>query len=159
MRPLGLLSSWNCVASLNRIWNFNYSFPIDLAANGIPFGVLTQKIESWAKRDGNFFYLTSPETSLLTSYRELFSESCQSEPNLECNHSFPIDLAPNGIPFGAKSIGSVIRIQICLDYQDFEKISLCDKISIKGTFNSHSHDLRTKNLDVKIPFFIIHTEK
>ena len=27
------------------------------------------------------------------------------KPNLECNYTFPIDLAPIGIPIGAKSIG------------------------------------------------------
>jgi len=33
------------------------------------------------------------------------SESCSSKPNLDCNYHFPIDLAPNEIPIGAKSIG------------------------------------------------------
>ena len=28
-------------------------------------------------------------------------------PNLHCNYTLPIDLAPNGIPFGDKSIGKV----------------------------------------------------
>ena len=27
--------------------------------------------------------------------------------NWDCNYTFPIDLTPNGIPFGAKSIGKV----------------------------------------------------
>ena len=41
------------------------------------------------------------------SDRELFSEYCESKPNLDYNYTFPIDLSPNRIPFGAKSIGKV----------------------------------------------------
>ena len=33
------------------------------------------------------------------------SESCKSNPNLDCNYDFPIDLAPIGITIGAESIG------------------------------------------------------
>jgi len=29
------------------------------------------------------------------------------KPNLDFNYTLPTDLAPNGIPFGAKSIGKV----------------------------------------------------
>ena len=29
----------------------------------------------------------------------------KSKPNLDCNYTFPIYLEPNGISFGAKSIG------------------------------------------------------
>ena len=36
--------------------------------------------------------------------REIASESCQIEPNLYCNYTFPIDLTSNGIPFGANLI-------------------------------------------------------
>ena len=35
--------------------------------------------------------------------RTIFLEFSQSEPYLDCNYTFPIDLAPNGIAFGAKS--------------------------------------------------------
>ena len=37
--------------------------------------------------------------------RKIFSESCYSKLIFDCNYHFPIDLAPIGIPFGAKSIG------------------------------------------------------
>ena len=33
--------------------------------------------------------------------------NCIIKPNLDCNYTFPIDLAPKGIPIGAKSIGNV----------------------------------------------------
>ena len=35
------------------------------------------------------------------------SEYCCFETNFGCNYRFPIHLAPNGIPIGAKSIGKV----------------------------------------------------
>jgi len=35
------------------------------------------------------------------------SETCQSKPNLNCNYTLPIDLAPTRILIGAKSIGAV----------------------------------------------------
>ena len=34
-----------------------------------------------------------------------FSKSCQSKTNLGFDYTFPIDFAPNLIPFGAKSTG------------------------------------------------------
>ena len=34
--------------------------------------------------------------------REIFSESSNTNQNLNCNYPFPIDLAPNGIPFRSK---------------------------------------------------------
>ena len=40
-------------------------------------------------------------------HREIFSESCLCNPNFDCNYTFSIDLAPNGITFGVKSIGKV----------------------------------------------------
>ena len=36
------------------------------------------------------------------THREIFSEFGNSKPNLDCKYTFPIDLAPTGIPFGAK---------------------------------------------------------
>ena len=36
-----------------------------------------------------------------------FSEYCKIKPNLDHNYPFSIDLAPNWIPFGAKSMGTV----------------------------------------------------
>ena len=30
-----------------------------------------------------------------------------SNPNLDCNYDFPIELVPNGIPFGAKTKGPI----------------------------------------------------
>ena len=41
----------------------------------------------------------------LGAHIEIFSESCYSILNLDCNYHFPIDLAANGIQFGAESIG------------------------------------------------------
>ena len=38
---------------------------------------------------------------------ETFSDTCKSKPDLDCNYTFPIDLVPNGTPFGDKSIGKV----------------------------------------------------
>ena len=38
----------------------------------------------------------------LVQHTEFFSESCWIEPNLDCNYTFPIDLASNGFLFGAK---------------------------------------------------------
>ena len=35
------------------------------------------------------------------------SEFSWSKPTFVCNYTFPINLAPNGIPFGAKLIGEV----------------------------------------------------
>ena len=46
--------------------------------------------------------------------------------NYTWNCTFPIDLAPNRIPFGAKSIGNVLlQSKFGLDEQDLEKIPLC----------------------------------
>ena len=39
------------------------------------------------------------------AHTEIFSESCQSKPKQDNNNHFPIDLATNENPFGAKSIG------------------------------------------------------
>ena len=38
-------------------------------------------------------------------HREIFSDYTKIKPNLNCNYHFPNDLAPNGSPFGTKSIG------------------------------------------------------
>ena len=54
------------------------------------------------------------KVSQFCTQSEVFSESCQSKPNLNCNYIFPIDWALNGIPFGAKSIA-----------KDSENIYLC----------------------------------
>ena len=40
--------------------------------------------------------------------REIFAESCPIKTNLDCNYTFPMDLASNGIPFGGKPIGKAI---------------------------------------------------
>ena len=44
---------------------------------------------------------------LLYAHGEIFSESFESKPNLDYNYTFPIELAQNEIPFGAKSIVKV----------------------------------------------------
>ena len=55
-----------------------------------------------------------------------FSESCYSKPNLDCNYTFPNDLTPNGILFGAKSIGNVyIESKFSLIEQHSEYIFMC----------------------------------
>ena len=40
-----------------------------------------------------------------TSCREIFSKFYQIKPKSGCIYHFPIDLDPNGGPFGSKSIG------------------------------------------------------
>ena len=41
-----------------------------------------------------------------TAHRETDPESGQIKPKQDCNYPAPIDLAPNGIPIGAESIGT-----------------------------------------------------
>ena len=38
------------------------------------------------------------------AHKEIFSESCQIKPNLDRYYTYPIDLAPNRIAFGAIAI-------------------------------------------------------
>ena len=59
-------------------------------------------------------------------HREIFSETAKIKPNFDCKYDFPIDLAPNGSPFGAQTYRKrVFTIQICNDFsRDSEKISL-----------------------------------
>ena len=45
------------------------------------------------------------KTNRQFSWREIFSEPCQIELEMDCNCTSPIDLAPNGVLFGANSIG------------------------------------------------------
>ena len=48
------------------------------------------------------------------------------ECNLDYNYPLPKELAPNGIPFGAKSSGKVqLQSKLGSDLQDSEKTSLC----------------------------------
>jgi len=42
-----------------------------------------------------------------TTHRDTFSDSCWVKPNFDCIYTFLIAMAPNIIPFGAKSIGKV----------------------------------------------------
>ena len=51
------------------------------------------------------------------SHREIFSESCKFKPNYDCIYNFPIDLAPNGIPFGVSFF-----ISFCVSFY-FHKIA------------------------------------
>ena len=37
-------------------------------------------------------------------HREIFSKSYHIKPKLDCIYHFPIDLEPDGCPFGSKSI-------------------------------------------------------
>ena len=64
-----------------------------------------------------FFNRTMPaitgieyKVSQFCTQSEVFSESCQSKPNLNCNYIFPIDWAPYRILFGAQSVVSQLRI-------------------------------------------------
>ena len=58
-----------------------------------------------------FFNLVIRSSGGKTNYErfqkktKIFSESCLSQPKRDCKHIFPTDLAPIGIPIGAKSIG------------------------------------------------------
>ena len=38
-------------------------------------------------------------------------KSCQIESNLDCDYTFPIDLPPNGIPFGGKLVDGIFFAQ------------------------------------------------
>ena len=52
---------------------------------------------------------------------------------MDCNYPFPIDLAPNEILFGDKSIGKVqLQSKFVLDQQDPEKkcLSMLSKVLI-----------------------------
>ena len=42
---------------------------------------------------------------LSSTLREIFSQFGEIKPTLDCNYTFAIDLAPNGISFGPKTIG------------------------------------------------------
>ena len=54
-----------------------------------------------------FHYLSS-KVFLSSSLRVTWQiETCQIKSNLDCNYTFPIDVALSGIPFGAKSIRKV----------------------------------------------------
>ena len=48
---------------------------------------------------------TSASSSTHNIHREIYYESFQIKQNLNCNYTFPIDMAPCGIFYGAKSIG------------------------------------------------------
>ena len=55
---------------------------------------------------------SKPEVAdCLPAHIEIVSEFCYMQDkgkfNLDCYYTFPIDLTPNRIPFGAKSIGKV----------------------------------------------------
>ena len=60
-------------------------------------------------------------------FRTLFRNFISSKPNLDCNYTFPNDLAPNGISFGSKSIGNFFNndLNLWLILQDSEYIFLC----------------------------------
>ena len=65
------------------------------------------------QREGGFYCgRTDRQTDRTTkyiqiTYREIFSQSCWIKPNLDCNYTFPIDLAPKGILFDVKSMGKI----------------------------------------------------
>ena len=54
----------------------------------------------------NAEYLQGRRQAIYTRV-ELDFQSCCVKPNFACHHTFPIDLAPNKIPFNAESIGKV----------------------------------------------------
>ena len=45
---------------------------------------------------------------MIAHAEKCFSISDKSKSNFDCNHTFPTDLAPDGVPFGAKSIEKVL---------------------------------------------------
>ena len=51
-----------------------------------------------------FFQANVARLSRVKHAVDFFSESCYSKSNLDCNYTFLIDLAPNGIPYDVKSI-------------------------------------------------------
>ena len=65
--------------------------------------------------------LYSVENIFRLTYREIFSESCYSKPNLDYYYNFPVDLASHRISFGAKSIENEIKIQIWFVLTRFRK--------------------------------------
>ena len=63
--------------------------------------------------------------NMFPALKEIFPESCVAKPNLDCKYTFSIDLAPNGIHFGAKSIGKVqLQSKFGLDTHYSGNISL-----------------------------------
>ena len=67
-----------------------------------------KKNSTTPKRVSSFFFILAALHQMfgLCPRRErgIVSESCSIKPNLDCIYQFPIDLEPNGRPFGFKSI-------------------------------------------------------
>ena len=75
------------------------------------------------------------------THREIFSESCQSKPNLDRNYHFPIDLAPIGNPIGAKSISKgQLQSKFGSDLKDSKNISRCVFCAFPRVFHLHLLD-------------------
>ena len=70
----------------------------------------------------------------LRTHREIFSESFQSKPNLDCNYHCPIDLVPNRSPFGVKSVGKwLIQAKIPKKFHRVPEYFLCDLLFVPET--------------------------
>ena len=82
-------------------WIQFYSKVNENDENRIIFPTISKETETY------FYRRVKPQYGPIFYTPKIFSESCYSKPNLECNYTFPIDLARIGIPFGAKSIGKV----------------------------------------------------
>ena len=97
-----------------------YHAPIDLEQQtDVSVGVPNQSengkynlISGWFNKISKRFLCVCPEFALRSSHREVDPAAAEFKPNLDCSCTFPIYLAPNGIPFDAKSIGKV-QLQPC----------------------------------------------
>ena len=55
-------------------------------------------------------------------FTQIVPDSCQLKPNLDCNYTSQIDLAPKGISFDVKSIGKVLlKSKFDLIYPDSQE--------------------------------------
>ena len=97
-------------------------------------GVYMKLSSQWAPARVNQFYITPSTVIVLWILKSSKTTWCRNldtirsksifesciKPNLDCNYTFTIELTPNRIQFGVKSIGeSVLAIQIWFDLTKF----------------------------------------
>ena len=85
----------------------------------------------------NSFILFYYYIFLLLPTEQSSSECCYIKTNFDCNYTFPIDSAPNKIPFGAKPIRKdVITIGIWFNLTRFWCLTsaLCVASPVTGLF-------------------------
>ena len=78
--------------------HFNVSFMLQNC-----FFSVQEKVPKWVGSLGELKFVPFPNWTRFAC-REIFSESSKIKPNSDCKYPFPTDLAPNGSPFGAKSV-------------------------------------------------------